>query len=60
LPLGLARRLDIGVHHRSHHLQPGPDGHREQPSCTSPASSAIATVTVSGNTGVVAVAAFFW
>jgi len=42
---------------------PVPTAITSRPSCTSPASSAIATLTASGstgNTGVVAVASFFW
>ena len=39
---------------------PVPTAIASRPSCTSPASSAIAIDTASGNTGVIALVVFFW
>ncbi|PZS17198.1 MAG: hypothetical protein DLM57_08955 [Pseudonocardiales bacterium] len=39
---------------------PVPTAMASRPSSTSPASSAITTLTGTGNTGIVAVPAFFW
>jgi len=54
-----AHRLDVGVHHRGHHLQPSPDSHREQALLHIAGQPASTIDTASGSTGVIALVAFF-
>lgn len=45
---GAGRRLDVGLHHLAHHLQPGRHSQRQQPSASRPVSSPNATSPCSG------------
>jgi hypothetical protein len=54
------RRSHVLLHDHGHHLQPGAHARANSPSRSSPASSANATLTVSGTAGALVSNPFFW